>query len=289
VAMSLVRDEANQPRCFIVVVEHLSARQESEARERERTTLREAIAAMRQVLGVVAHEMRTPLAGLRAISELLLKEQASVEQRSMFIERMHEEVVKLCNTVNELLEAARLNSGKVNWNWSKVQLREVGAQAMESIRSLVDEKRVWLVLEVDPPEAEMDGDSNAISRLILNLLSNAAKHTADGEIEVRISVDRQISAERWIDISVRDTGEGIPARIFPQLGHAFALNRGVVGAGHVTGSGVGLSICKGIVEAHGGTMSVESNLGTGTTVTARLRADMTQPATLRDKIDLNAA
>jgi signal transduction histidine kinase len=135
----------------------------------------------------------------------------------------------------------------------------------------------------------MDGDPNAISRLILNLLSNAAKHTADGEIEVRIKLDRQPSAQRWIDISVCDTGEGIPAKIFPQLGQAFALNRGIVGTGHITGSGVGLSVCKGIVEAHGGTMSVESNLGTGTTVIVRLRADMTQPATLRGKIDLNAA
>ncbi len=255
--------------------------------EHEQTSLREAISSMEQVLGVVGHELRTPLAGVRAMAELVLVDAEQLtEQNLEFIQRMHEEIVKMAGTVNDLLEAARLNCGRARWNWGEVNLEQVCGEAVESVWALVDARRVRLIHSVQPNELTMRGDKSAICRLIVNLLSNARKHTTDGEIEV--AVEQEIAADGFksVEIRVRDTGAGIAPEMLPMLGQAFMLSGGRVGASHVEGSGLGLAICKGIVAAHGGTFRVESAVGTGTTIFVRLRADLAEPVIARGKVDV---
>jgi two-component system sensor histidine kinase BarA len=242
---------------------------------------------MHQVLGVVAHEMRTPLAGLRAISEVLMTHRADSEQHLKFTRRMNEEVVRLSNTVNDLLESARQNSGHANWNWSTFAVTEIACQAMESIRPLVDEHGIALAIHVDAKNVEMNGDAAAIGRLILNLLSNAAKHTSRGSITLRVKRHTDSAGRQWIRLAVRDTGAGFLPEIIPHLGRPFTLNKGIVGTQSLGGSGVGLSLCRGIAEAHGGTLTLHSVPGRGTLATAQLRADLPESATTRCKIDLS--
>jgi len=86
-----------------------------------------------------------------------------------------------------------------------------------------------------------------------------------------------------VEITVADTGAGIPPEIRDRLGEAFALNAGLVGPNHVNGTGLGLAICKGIARAHGGGLSISSEIGKGTTVVARLRADLEGPVTEQGK------
>ncbi len=100
----------------------------------------------------------------------------------------------------------------------------------------------------------------------------------DGEIRVTVRTAEDSSGERWVELCVSDTGDGIPAGIVSRLGEAFALNSGIVGARHVSGTGLGLAICKGVAAAHGGTLAVDSAADRGTTMTVRLRADLTGPA-----------
>jgi signal transduction histidine kinase len=97
---------------------------------------------------------------------------------------MAEEVDRMSDTVNNLLEAARLNSGRAKWNWAEVDLAEVADDAVASVRPLVDEARVQILVRTDPPDCRLLGDADAIRRLLVNLLSNARKHTAAGRIEV---------------------------------------------------------------------------------------------------------
>jgi signal transduction histidine kinase len=123
----------------------------------------------------------------------------------------------------------------------------------------------------------MLGDGDAIRRLLLNLLSNARKHTTVGQIEVTSRSYTDLRGA-WVELSVRDTGPGIPQEILARLGEAFALNSGVVGKNHVSGTGLGLAICRGIAAAHGGELLIESVLNRGTTVTAVLRADLVTAA-----------
>jgi signal transduction histidine kinase len=119
----------------------------------------------------------------------------------------------------------------------------------------------------------MSGDEDAVRRLLLNFLSNSARHTTDGSIHIDVRNDL-VGDAAFLEIKVRDTGCGIEPRVRERLGEAFAMNAGAVSAVNVSGKGLGLAICKAIIAAHGGTFTVDSTPGLGTTVTARLRSDL---------------
>jgi PAS domain S-box-containing protein len=239
--------------------------------------LRGAVQALDQVLGVVGHELRTPLAAVRMMSEFLIGNPAEQEQCETFLKSVHREVVRMSSMVDDLLEVARLNSGTAHWNWSRFLVAQPCQEAMDSVRPLIDPRRVELSLSVEPEKLEMSGDTDAVCRLVLNLVNNAAKHTHAGMIHIRARA-LSIADCDYVEIEVTDTGEGMPRDIAARLGQAFALNSGVIGTNHVRGSGLGLAICRGIVAAHGGTITVASELGAGTTVTVLLRADLPQAA-----------
>jgi signal transduction histidine kinase len=278
----VTRRDGDVPRRAVGAVSDLTERKRAEALEGERAGLRQAVSAMEGVLGVVGHELRTPLAGLRAMSEFLLTDGAvgSADCEQM-LSGINEEVIRMSETVNDLLEAARLNSGLAKWKWSTFELRAVCEEAIDPVRPLMEESAVTLGCEVEAG-VTMLGDADAIRRLVLNLLSNARKYTKHGSIHVTARQTEE-AEERWIEILVSDTGAGIPPEIRDRLGEAFALNAGMVGANHVNGTGLGLAICKGIAAAHGGCLAIRSQVGEGTTVVARLRADLAGPMTQQGK------
>lgn len=118
---------------------------------------------------------------------------------------------------------------------------------------------------------------------MINLAGNARRFTAAGHIDVAVRpLPADDEGRRWIELTVRDTGCGIAPEIRQRLGEAFALNAGIVGDKHVAGAGLGLAICRGIVAAHGGTMSIESEVGKGTLVAIRLRVDLRGPVIRAD-------
>ena len=274
----VVHRDGAAARRAVGAVSDITERKRAEALEGERAGLRQAVSAMEGVLGVVGHELRTPLAGLRAMSEFLLTDGASGSAEcEQMLSGINEEVVRMSETVNDLLEAARLNSGLAKWRWSSFNLRAACEEAIDPVRPLVDESKVVIECDV-AAELTMRGDADAIRRLVLNLLSNARKYTTAGSIRVSAGPSPE-RGDGWLEISVADTGAGIPAEIRDRLGEAFALNAGLVGANHVNGTGLGLAICKGIAAAHGGGLSVRSEIGKGTTVVATLRSDLPGPAT----------
>jgi PAS domain S-box-containing protein len=287
----VARDAAGRAVRMIGSMLDITERKRAEEVERERAALARAVESMDQVLGVVGPELRTPLAGLRAMSEFLLTDGAAQAQEfDQFVEGIHDEVVRMSGTVHNLLEAARLNSGKARWNWSRFALAEVCGDAVGGVRREVEARRVALTLTVEPPDLCMNGDADAVRRLVLNLLSNAHKHTAAGRIEVVVSAadndadsaGSAMAPPRAIRVVVRDTGSGIRPEVRARLGQAFALNSGMVGKAFVTGTGLGVAICKGIVVAHGGSIEIESDPGRGTEVTAILRADLARAASEED-------
>ncbi len=245
--------------------------------EEERNHLRSALLAFEQLLGVVGHELRTPLAAVRATAELLLDDEApDAAGSSVFVKNIHSEVVRMAHLVDDLVEVARLNSGVARWNWSEFGVGQICEEALSTLSLIISQDKVGLVLKVDPTDLVMRGDSGAIRRLVVNLVNNAYKHTPQGSISVLAS-NLTIGSLDWVQIVVSDTGHGMSPEVAARLGEAFALNSGVVGENHVQGSGLGLAICRGIVAAHGGTISVNTALEKGTSVTVLLRADLSEP------------
>ncbi|MCB9851335.1 MAG: PAS domain S-box protein [Phycisphaerales bacterium] len=243
----------------------------------ERDQLREAVKAHEHLLGVVGHELRTPLAGMTIAAEFLLTEHArDTNQFDTFLHCIHDEVQRMSGMVNDMLEVARLNSGIAKWNWGEFEIVTACNDAAVPIERLIDSSRVRLSIDVQPADLRMRGDASAIRRLVQNLLSNASKHTTDGSISVTA---REITEnnQRFIELCVCDTGSGMSAETAARLGEAFALNSGVVGEKYVSGSGLGLAICRGIVDAHGGRITIASKIQEGTTCTVRLHADLSTP------------
>lgn len=275
--MRVTRFPGDGPVRAVVAHEDITQRKRVEALELESKTLHSAIASMDQVLGVVGHELRSPLAGLRAMSEYLTEPEArATPEFNQFLGAIGSEVIRMSDIVDNLLEAARLNSGKARWEWQAFDPERVCQDALDALRPLIDESRVRLCCRVGRGGTEIRGDPGALRRLIINLVTNAHKHTSSGRIEVALRICHS-SNGRWLALSVRDTGAGIDPAIVSRLGEAFALNSGVVGANFISGTGLGLAICKGIAAAHGGSIRITSEPGRGTTVVVRMRADLAEP------------
>jgi len=271
--------EGEGPTRAVISHDDVTARKLAERLTREQSGLRDAVAGMEQVLGVVGHELRTPLAALRAITEFLCTDGArNTLEADQFLREISDEVDRMSDTVNNLLEAARLNSGRAQWNWSSIDLKQVINEALDSVSPLVDVSAVRLGSVCETGDFPMLGDSEAIRRLLINLLNNARKHTPSGHIEIHAQCCSN-AAGNWIELRVTDTGCGIPPELMARLGEAFALNSGVVSDGQISGTGLGIAICKGIAQAHGGGIEVQSALEKGTCVTVRLRADLEMAAT----------
>lgn len=255
--------------------------------ESERNRLREAVSAMEQVLAVVAHELRTPLAGMRATAELVLDADAPITAESLgLLGQMHQQILRMSDLIENLLDAARTNCGLVRWNWETVALEAVAQEALDTVRPLVASDRVRIECTCAPRDLAMRGDADALRRLIVNLLSNAARNTQAGRVELRIARAEVSDGGQWISLGVSDTGSGIAPDILARLGEAFALSRGVPGGRSAQGSGLGLAICRGIAAAHGGRMEVRSTPGKGTTVNVLLRADSSGPVQQSNSVPL---
>lgn len=246
--------------------------------EREREELRHAVRSLEHVLGIVGHELRTPLSGLRVMAELVLSEDPEDTQRwRESMEYIHRGVVEMSASIESLLEAAVINSGRVKWNWGVVYLPSVCHVVIETVQAIGMARTFKLVCDVSPRCQRIKGDRDGIRRLLMNLVSNACQHTRRGGVRIIVEPD---AAEpgKWLDIIVEDTGVGIPPEVMGKLGEPFALNSGLVGLEHANGAGLGLFVCRSIVGAHGGAIYVGSEPGVGTTIRARIRADLDGPA-----------
>lgn len=259
----------------------IQARQRQQELERERIRLRNTVESLKQVIGVIGHELRTPLAALRASCEMLVDPVArqfiDVEK---YLDSINRQIVQLSDMVNRMLEAARINCGAIHWQWSTFDLASVCDQALQVTRPLLTDDAVEMRRDV-PADLRMAGDPEAICRLLVNLIRNAQKHTTRGQIVVSA---RQAFVEdiRWIELSVQDTGQGISPDLHDKLGQPFAPGGGRIGTTPTEGAGLGLAICKGIALAHGGQIKLTTAPGNGTKVTVWLLADLPGPEELSD-------
>ena len=235
---------------------------------------RRAVAARDEVLAVVSHDLRSPLNAVHLAAQVASMELAAVEheraasarKRLATITRSAERMARL---VGDLLDVARIEAGRMEVAPSPEPVAAMLEEASASHRHEAEARGVTLrVSPVDPSLAAL-ADHERVQQVLANLAGNAVKFTPAGG-EVTLSASRACAEVR---VTVRDTGAGVPAEALP---HVF--DRFWQGGDKRGGAGLGLAIVKGLVEAHGGRVAMESEVGRGTAVTFTLPACEAPPA-----------
>ena len=218
-----------------------------------------------QFLARMSHDLRTPMNAIIGYTRILLRRaQDTLDPRHYRnLENIHTSADNLLGLINDILDLSRIEAGRIDLNPQDVDLRQIIAECTASVESLL-EPGVQLRQDLNGP-GTIRTDPDRIRRVLMNLLGNAVKFTETGSITLAFDI-----VGEWHQLSVTDTGIGIPADQLPHIFEEFRQADQVSGdpAG---GSGLGLAIARKSVELLGGTITAESEVGRGTTFTVRLR------------------
>jgi signal transduction histidine kinase len=218
---------------------------------------------------IINHEMRSPLTTILGYTELLQMggEDIPADERQRMLNNLRDSGQCLMDLVNNVLDMARIEDGRLTIVPSIVDLLPVVQNALEMVRPMADKKDISIEADISAALPRAWGDAGRISQILINLLSNAVKYTPDrGGVSLAA---RPSKTKAMLEISVGDTGIGIPPEQLPHLFDRFSrLERPEIQ--HTPGTGLGLSIAKGLVEAHGGQIWVHSEEGRGTCFTFTL-------------------
>ena len=243
--------------------------------EKRNLRLEELNEQKNQFLGTAAHDLRNPLGVIQGFASFLLEDAADrmEPEHRMFLERIHGSSESMLHLVNDLLDIARIESGALDLNLQPTDPREFVRNAVELNRVLAGKKQIQIGDEYDPAVGAIPMDVPKMEQVLNNLLGNAIKFSEMGtQIVVRVSVRPNGDG---VAISVRDQGQGIPAAELKQIFRPFTRASTRATAGERS-TGLGLAIVNRIVQGHGGTIEVASEVGHGSTFTVLLpgtRAD----------------
>jgi signal transduction histidine kinase len=223
----------------------------------------------RGVISTVSHQLKSPLTSIRMAIHLLLEEKIGslTPKQTELLVAAREDSDRLHSILINLLDISRIESGKVQMNFRKVSPYSMVFEALEPFQMDFKDRNVTLGTELQNDLPEVWADTARMGHVFANLLSNALRYTPPGgKVTVLGKPD-----EEWVQFSVSDSGKGIPSQYLARIFEQFFR---VPDQGAETGAGLGLAIVKEIVEAHGGTVRVESRLGEGSTFIFTLkRAD----------------
>jgi signal transduction histidine kinase len=210
------------------------------------------------LVATVAHEFRTPLTSLHMAIHLCLEEAAGplTERQADLLQAAREDCERLQRIVDELLDLARLQGGRLQMRRRPLGLRDAIAGALDAQRAVAAERQVVLAADVEPGLPEVMGDEDRLQLVFANLLTNAIRHSPPGATVTVCAAARA----GGVRVDVRDEGPGIDAEQREVIFDKFAQGGDAPG-----GAGLGLSIAREIVAAHGGTIGVESEVGRGST------------------------
>jgi PAS domain S-box-containing protein len=235
-----------------------------EEERRRAAALEELDRAKTTFFSNISHEFRTPLTLMLGPLESALAAPELANQERASLELAQRNAKRLLRLVNTLLDFSRIEAGRVDAVFEQIDLGRTTAELASVFRAAIQQAGLFLRVECATPNAPVFVDREMWEKVVLNLLSNAFKFTFTGGIAVAL-------AERpgFVDLTVRDTGTGIPADQLPHVFERFHRVRGTEGRTH-EGSGIGLALVSELVRIHGGTVRVESTLGEGSAFTVSL-------------------
>lgn len=261
--------------------------------ENARITAEKADALKGRFLATVSHELRTPLNAIIGFSEILSSESMSylsAEQRREYARIIHESGHHLLDVVNSLLDISKIESGNFDFSPTRFEMGPMVEGCVELMRLRAGEQKVELRTDIEPALPALNGDQRACRQIVINLLSNAIKFTpAGGSVSLSLRAERK----RMI-LAIADTGVGVGEEDLGKLGNPFFQAMGAQDGGAYDraheGTGLGLSVVRGLVGLHGGALSIESGQGAGTTVTVELPIECAADSdTLRAPIPIRIA
>lgn len=210
----------------------------------------------------VSHELRTPLASIQGYTETLLDGAIHDSENNLkFLNIIRQNAERLRGLTSDLLVLSQVEQGKQKLKFAPYSVNRLLAADIEMMRPIAQSKSIDLVQEPTPDEIEVFCDAQAVHQILTNLLDNAIKYTPDGG---RVTAGSRLAGRNMVEVSIRDTGLGIPAQDLPRLFERFyrvdkARSRAL------GGTGLGLAIVKHLTRAQGGDVRVESQPGRGST------------------------
>jgi len=243
--------------------------------ERTNQELRKIDSMKSEFVSVASHELRTPLTVIKNAVQLILSGKTGEinAHQEKFLSMAERNINRLIHILNDLLNLSKIESGKIELKFENVALEEIIESAASSLRLHADVKAIRIEVEIPKPLPEVYGDKEQIEQVLTNLVGNAVKFTPDGGriliSALPLSQDQKDVHGDVIAVSVKDSGIGIPPEHLNAVFNKFHQVEGSIDRSG-GGTGLGLTITKGLVEAHRGKIWVESEVGKGSTFTFTL-------------------
>ena len=274
-ALSEVR--GSDQRRFTGIIRDITVRKQAEAALLRADTLKD------EFLANTSHELRTPLNGIIGIGQSMLDGATGplADEQRRNLGMIVASGRRLASLVNDLLDFSKLRHENIELQRRPTDMHVLTELVLAISRALIGKKTLRLFNRIDPNVPLVDVDENRVQQVLYNLVGNAVKFSPAGAVEVSASV-----RDDWLDVTVSDTGVGIDRDRFGAIFELFSQGNGS-DTREQGGTGLGLAITKQLVELHGGTISVESDVGVGSSFTFCLPLSLTTRAmlTATDKPD----
>jgi two-component system sensor histidine kinase/response regulator len=235
-----------------------------------RSSLEVVLRVKSEFLTTMSHELRTPLTGVIGIAELLQSAAIPPPQREL-VRMLRTNATTLLGLINNVLDYSRIDAGLVALTPRRFAIEAPVEEALDAVSELASRKGLALGYVIAPGVTDVIADEERVRQVLLNLLSNAVKCTEAGQIGIHVDATPDGEGARMVTMRVRDTGIGIPAAMQQRLFHWFSQIE-PPGGRRAGGTGLGLAISDRLSRLLGGSMSVESRAGEGSTFTFAFRA-----------------